>query len=55
MKSDAKEIRYEEHLKVSTVRKDTGEIVSERLMTDEERQLVLNFPQPVQASDGQEG
>ena len=52
---ECEEVRDEESLKVSIVRKDTGEVVSERLMTDEERQKVLNFPQPVQASDGQEG
>ncbi len=52
---ECEEVRDEESLKVSIVRKDTGEVVSERLMTDEERQKVLNFLQPVQASDGQEG
>ena len=52
---ECEEVRDEESLKVSIVRKDTGEVVSERLMTDEERQKVLNFPQPVQASDGQDG
>ena len=54
-KVECEEVRDEEFLKVSIVRKDTGEVVSERLMTAEERQKVLNFPQPVQASDGQEG
>ena len=47
-------VRDEKEMTETVVRKDTGEIVSERLLTPGERQQIMQFPKPVE-SDEQQG
>ena len=54
---ECEEVRHEKELKVSVIRKDTGKVVSERLMSPKERQQILSFPKPSAAkkASGKQG
>ena len=52
---EVERVRDENEMKETVVRKDTGEVVSERLMTPAERQKVMQFPKSAESHEQQGG